>query len=129
MYVKSSYFSRLACSINPRGVTAMWVSLILSSWAMQSDVILCLFSKPYAVVTPLRKAASYEPRIAILGIWSDTWVTRGKYGIYVVERGSYGALTESTWRLGEKVQNVQNQPYLLSCLPRGGNEDTLVSAA
>ena len=26
---------------------------------------------PYAVVTPLRKAASYEPRIAILGIWGD----------------------------------------------------------
>ena len=25
-----------------------------------------------AVVTPLRKAASYEPRIAILGIWGDT---------------------------------------------------------
>ena len=24
---------------------------------------------PYAVVTPLRKAASYEPRIAIWGIW------------------------------------------------------------
>ena len=32
---------------------------------------------PYAVVTPLRKAASYEPRIAILGIWGDTWLTRG----------------------------------------------------
>ena len=27
---------------------------------------------PHAVVTPLRKAASYEPRIAILGIWGDT---------------------------------------------------------
>ena len=48
-----------------------------------------------AVVTPLRKAASYEPRIifiAILGIWGDTWLTRGKYGIYVAVRGSYGAL-------------------------------------
>ena len=43
-----------------------------------------------AVVTPLRKAASYEPRIAILGIWGDTWLTRGKYGIYVAVRGSYG---------------------------------------
>ena len=31
-----------------------------------------------AVVTPLRKAASYDPRIAILGIWGDTWLTRGK---------------------------------------------------
>ena len=28
-----------------------------------------------AVVTPLRKAASYEPRITILGIWGDTWLT------------------------------------------------------
>ena len=67
----------------------------------------------YAVVTPLRKAASYEPRtcIAILGIWGDTWLTRGKYGIYVTVRGSYGAVTGSMWRLlesGEKFQNVQN---------------------
>ena len=44
----------------------------------------------YAVVTPLRKAASYEPRIAFLGIWGGTWLTRGKYGIYVAIRGSYG---------------------------------------
>ena len=52
----------------------------------------------YAVVTPLRKAASCEPGIAILGIWGDTWLTRGKYGIYmyVAVRGSYGALTGST---------------------------------
>ena len=48
------------------------------------------------MVTPLRKAASYEPRIATLGIWSDTWLTRDKYGIYVAVRGSYGALTGST---------------------------------
>ena len=64
-----------------------------------------------AVVTPLRKATSYEPRIAILGIWGDTWLTRGKYGIYVAVRGSYGALMGSTWRLlesGENFQNVQN---------------------
>ena len=47
----------------------------------------------YAVVRPLRKAASNEPRIAILGIWGDTWLTRGKYGIYVAVRGSYEALT------------------------------------
>ena len=40
-----------------------------------------------------RKAASYEPRIAILGIWGDTWLTCGKYGIYVAVRGSSGALT------------------------------------
>ena len=43
-----------------------------------------------AVVTPLRKAASHEPRIASLGIWGDTWLTRGKYGMYVAVRGSYG---------------------------------------
>ena len=42
------------------------------------------------MVTSLRKAASHEPRIAILGIWGDTWLTRGKYGIYVAVRGSYG---------------------------------------
>ena len=36
------------------------------------------------------------PRIAILGIWGDTWLTRGKYGIYGAVRGSYGALTGST---------------------------------
>ena len=53
----------------------------------------------YAVVTPLRKAASYEPRIAISGIWGDTWLTRGKYGIYAAVRGSYGALTGTTGRL------------------------------
>ena len=47
-----------------------------------------------AVVTPLHKAASYEPRLAILGIWGDTWLTRGKYGISVV-------VTGSTWRLLE----------------------------
>ena len=54
-----------------------------------------------AVVTPLRKAASYEPRIAILGIWGDTWLTRGKYGIYVAVRGSYGlsrGLREAFWK-------------------------------
>ena len=56
---------------------------------------------PYGVVTPLRKAVSYEPRIAILWIWGDTWLTRGKYGIYMAVRGSYGALTWSTWRLLE----------------------------
>ena len=68
------------------------------------------------MVTPLHKAASYEPRIAMLGIWGDTWLTRGKYGIYVAVRGSYGVyMMPST---------TYNQPYLLSCLLCGGNEDT-----
>ena len=58
-------------------------------------------AKSYAVVTPLRKAASYEPRIAILEIWGDTWLTRDKYGIYMAVRGSYGAITGSMWRLLE----------------------------
>ena len=48
-----------------------------------------------AVVTPLRKAASYEPRIAILGIWGDTWLTRGKYGIYVVVTGPLRGLRDA----------------------------------
>ena len=52
------------------------------------------------MVTPLRKAASYEPRIAILGIWGDTWLSRGKYGIYtwqyVVVTGPLGVYTEKT---------------------------------
>ena len=61
-----------------------------------------------AVVTPLCKATSYEPPIAILGIWGDTWITRGKYGIYVAVRGSYGALTGSTWRqvLPRKISTI-----------------------
>ena len=59
---------------------------IAGSWCCNPD----LGHEPNAVVTPLRKAASYEPRIAILGIWGDTWLTRGKYGIYVAVRGSYG---------------------------------------
>ena len=52
------------------------------------------------MVTPLRKAASYEPHIAILGIWGDTWLTRGKYGIYVALRGSYGVYVTPSgkWR-------------------------------
>ena len=72
--------------------------------------------KTNAVVTPLCKAASYEPRIAILGIWGDTWLTRGKYGIYVAVRGSYGAL--------RGLRDAFCQPHLLSCLLRGSNEDT-----
>ena len=59
------------------------------------DASIVMFVLCNAVVTPLRKAASYEPRIAILGIWGDTWLTRGKYGIYVAVRGSYVALTGS----------------------------------
>ena len=65
---------------------------------------------------PLREAASYEPRIAILGIWSDAWLTRGKYGLYVAIHGSYGALTGSTWRLLEILPRKINTFYILSCL-------------
>ena len=50
---------------------------------------------PYAVVTPLHKAASYEPRIAILGIWGDTWINRGKYGMYVVVTGHLRGLRDA----------------------------------
>ena len=31
-----------------------------------------------AVVRPLRKAASYEPRIAISGFWGNTWLNPRK---------------------------------------------------
>ena len=51
-----------------------------------------------AVVTPLRKAASYEPRIAIVGIWGDTWLTHGKYGIYVVVTGPLQDLCDAFCR-------------------------------
>ena len=73
---------------------------------------------------PLRKAASYEPRIAILGIWGDSWLTRGKYGIYVAVRGSYGVYV-STWHLlPRKISPIYCRfSYVV------GNEDTLVSAA
>ena len=86
----------------------------------------------HAVVTLLRKAASYEPRIAILGIWGDNWLTRGKYGIYVAVHGSYGVYVTPSgkWREMSKFSkfcHVKSALYLLSCLLRGGNEDTLVS--
>ena len=60
------------------------------------------------MVTPLRKAASYEPRIAILGNRGETWLTGGKYGIYVAVRGTlrgpYGVYVTHSATL--------NQPYL-----------------
>ena len=78
-------------------------------WAENNDSQVNMLNASNAVVTPLRKAASYEPRIAILGIWGDAWLTRGKYGIYVAVRGSYGALTGSTWRLLEILpRNVKS---------------------
>ena len=46
--------------------SSRWMDAKMSSWS--SNWRVC-----YAVVTPLRKAASYEPRIAILGIWGDTY--------------------------------------------------------
>ena len=72
----------------------------LSLALLNSEAHFCTVNKvgasyPNAVVI-MRKAASYEPRRAILGIWDDTWLTRGKYGIYVAARGSYGTLTGST---------------------------------
>ena len=73
------------------------------------------------MVTPLRKAASYEPRIAILGIWGDTWLTRGKYSIYVVVTGPLCGLCDAFWKVERNVKML--------CLLRGSNEDTLVSAA
>ena len=58
----------------------------------------------------------YEPRITILGIWpGDAWLIRGKYGIYVAVRGSYGPL-----------RGLRDLPiYLLPCLPSGAPEAVL----
>ena len=67
-----------------------------------------------AVVTPVRKAASYEPRIAMLGIWGDTWLTRGKCGIYVVVTGALRGLRDAFYHVKSALSTV------LSCLLRGG---------
>ena len=76
--------------------SATWSTVIVKeNWSIKLHQII----ETNAVVTPLSKAASYEPGIVILGIWGDTWLTRGKYGINMAVRGSYGALTGSMWRL------------------------------
>ena len=80
-----------------------WTCIITSS---PNRFVLNMYPMYYVVVTPLRKAASYEPLIAILGIWGDTWLTRGKYGIYAAVRGSYGALTGSMWHLPCKISPI-----------------------
>ena len=51
----------------------------------------------YAMVTPLCKAALYEPHIAMLGIWGDMWLTRGKYGIYVVVTGPLQGIRDTCY--------------------------------
>ena len=81
--------------------TTYWTSTLIRGSYVATNIDAFLWARYYAVVTPMRKAASYEPRIVILGIWGDTWLTRGKYGIYVAVRGGYGGLTGSTWRLLE----------------------------
>ena len=81
----------------PEGYSLHWIKT-RKHWLLSTYEQIAI---PNAVVTPLRKAASYEPRIAVLGIWGDTWLTCGKYGIYVAVRGSYGALSGSTWRILE----------------------------
>ena len=90
-------------------------------WTTADEIHVCELVWRYAVVTPLHKAASYEPRIAILGIWGDTWLTRGKYGIYVAVRGSYGVYVTPSWKWREISKCCVS--YV------AGNEDTLVSAA
>ena len=55
------------------------------------------------MVTPLRKATSYEPRIVILVIWGDTWLTRGIYGIYVAVRGIVAEWNASGENRGETL--------------------------
>ena len=58
------------------------------------------------MVTPLRKAASYEPRIAILGIQGDTCLARGKYAStwqYVVVTGPLRGLRDAFCRVSYVV--------------------------
>ena len=58
------------------------------------------------------KAASYEPRIAILGIWGDTWLTRGKYGIYVaayvVVTGPLRGLRDAFWKVPREISKCDH---------------------
>ena len=58
-------------------------------------------NQTYAVVTPLRKAASYEPRIAILGIWGDTWqlvASTASTWQYVLVTGTLRGLRDAFWK-------------------------------
>ena len=68
------------------------------------------------MVTPLRKATSYEPRIAILGIWGDTWLTRGKYGIYVAVRvtGPLRGLRDALWKVERNFKMFKILPRKIS---------------
>ena len=81
----------------PRRSRKSFVRPVITTYEIPTSQTISRKSPFNAVVTPLRKAASYEPRIAILGIWGDdTWLTRGKYGIYVAVRGSYGVYATPT---------------------------------
>ena len=63
------------------------------------------------------KGASYEPRIAILGIWSDTWLTRGKYGIYVeyvVVTGPLRGLRDAFWKVERNFKVFKILPRKIS---------------
>ena len=71
-------------------------------------------SHHYAVVTPLRKATSYEPRIAILGIWGDTWLTRGKYSIYVAVTGPLRGLCDAFWKVERNFKMFKILPRKIS---------------
>ena len=101
------------------------ISVVSYSWIFK------IFSRTNAVVTPLRKAtlSKYEPRIAILGIWGDTWLTRGKYGIYVAVCGNTWHYVMGPLRGPRDAFCHVNSTHLQPCLLRGGNEDTLISAA
>ena len=57
------------------GIYGVYVGV---TWCTGQPYVDPVIITSYAVVTPLRKAASYEPRIAILGIWGDTWLTPRK---------------------------------------------------
>ena len=81
-------------------LSGIWASNLLGSEDLFFSTTL-FQNASYAVVTPLHKAASYEPCIAILGIWGDTWLTRGKYGIYVAVTctGPLWGLRDAFWKV------------------------------
>ena len=59
--------------------------------------------RPLMFVMPWSK----PPRIAILGIWGDTWLNRGKYGIYVTVAVYAVFLRDAFW----KVCHVKSALY------------------
>ena len=102
--------------------------MLLASFRQSRAVYASDKTRHNAMVTPLRKAASYEPRIAILGIWGDsTWLTRGKYGSYVAVRGSYGPLYCCVSYVTVVLRNTWH--YVIICYSYGNYPKLVVTYA